>query len=247
MSARPVTRSRASAGTEIPSRYIETITSSSSHTTTRRSSADRRELVETLKSFIDRRIKALTTERTSGHARLVVSEEYIQTCERVVMKYLISLLQQLSITSLHRAEQLNLSHIQDEDVTMETPVRSTATEEWLLYKEDCATYFGRTLKNAKDVTETSPAQPTPAAPVFNQSEYAAHASEEDKRLLITAQSVRRISLRDLLAVVPLVRMPVVMERNVVNFVAFHEISTEYRARGYASSSPTISFSLNPNV
>jgi len=66
-------------------------------------------------------------------------------------------------------------------------------------------------------------------------------------LMITAQSVRRIGLRDLLAVLPGTKMPVVIERNIVNFVAFHEISTEYRARGYASSSPTISFSQIPNI
>jgi hypothetical protein len=256
MSGRPVTRSRASTsqtaagpGLHDVSRYLDTITSSSSHTLTRRSVSDRRELVETLKSFIERRIKMVASDRITGHSRLVVSDEYVQGCERVMMKYLVSLIRQLTISSLHRAEQLrpDQSTVNGEDTLMEeTPVRSTANEEWLLYKEDCATYFVRTLKNAKEAASLeTPTQPQ-AAPVFNQSEYASHAAEEDKRLMITAQSVRRIGLRDLVAVLPCVQMPVVLERNLVNFAAFHEVSTEYRARGYASSSPLISFSQTPN-
>jgi len=257
MSGRPVTRSRASTsqtaagpGLHDVSRYLDTITSSSSHTLTRRSASDRRELVETLKSFIERRIKIVASDRVTGHSRLVVSDEYVQACERVMMKYLVSLIRQLTISSLHRAEQLSPDQttVNGEDTLMEeTPVRSTANEEWLLYKEDCATYFVRTLKNAKEAASSeTQTQPQPAVPVFNQPEYASHAADEDKRLMITAQSVRRIGLRDLVAVLPCVQMPVVLERNLVNFAAFHEVSTEYRARGYASSSPLISFSQTPN-
>jgi hypothetical protein len=243
-SSRPVTRSRAHSG--IPalddvSRYLESMTTGSSHFTTRRAVSERRELVDTLRSFIDRRIRSLT------NTRLIVSDEYMQICEQVLVKFAFSIIRQLAITSLHRADQLQDLHTNEDDV-METPVRSTSKEEWLLYKEDCATYFGRSLKNVTDVSGESETQPgLSSVPEFNQAEYAAHAAEEEKRILITAQSVRRITLRDLLAALPSIKMPVVVERNIVNYIAFHEISTEYRARGYATSSPSVGFSLNPSI
>ena len=160
------------------------------------------------------------------------------------MTFVLSVVRHLAITSLHRADQLQSPDTGDE---METSVRSTAREEWLLYKEDCATFFTRSLKNAKDVSNGSEPQPAMAVPEFNQAEYAAHAAEEEKRILITAQSVRRITLRDLLASLSLIKMPVVIERNIVNFIAFYEVSTEYRARGFASSSPSVGFSLHPSI
>jgi hypothetical protein len=262
MSNRPNTRSRgisSSSGIHDVNRYIDNITgssSSSSQISTRRAGSDRRELVETLKTFIDKRIKLLSNERpVVGTLKLGVSDEYILICEKVLMQYLITFIRRLSVVSLHRTEQLsaaslgNDGNMMDDDVSARVK-KSTAIEEWLLFKEDCATFFTRALKTAKDsavATENGTATPPLGVPPeFNQPEYAAHASEEDKRLLITAQSVRRISLHDLLAVVSCVKMPAVLERNLVNFVAYYEVSTEYRARGYASSSPTISFSANPS-
>jgi hypothetical protein len=146
-------------------------------------------------------------------------------------KFLERLLSFLVVVSKHRAGLL--------DGTSDGGVPDTALEEWLLYKEDCATYFGRQL------TALGGGNQQVGPPVFVKSDYQSHAFEEENRLIVTAQSVSRINLLDLKIFLSKSTMPNHIRQTLINYIAFVQLSSEYRARGYAESSPTVGFTPSP--
>ena len=211
--SRPLTRSRAStsedgAAVNDVTRFLQELTKKDPKLKQSES------MYDSIQSAIEKQL------RSGGNSKIKLPESFIIATENHLSSFLVQLLQNLVIASRHRAE-LNPSSI---DGMTE---RDTSTEEWLLYKEDCATHFNRCMRD-----------PTTAAapPVYNKADYQSHASEEEQRMLITAQSVRRVGLRDLLTV----KLPRRVEQKVIDSVAFQELCSEYRARGLAS--PAVGYS-----
>jgi hypothetical protein len=149
-----------------------------------------------------------------------VSPEFVSTVDHVLTMYIRRLLQSLVTVSKHRAGMTD-------NPNREKSIRTTDLENWLLFKEDCATYF--TKHNVNTGT------PIPPPPVFNEKEYSAHAREEEAKLLLTAQSVRQISLRDLIPLIlsesPAMTCPSGLKQRILDRVCFEEVCTDYRSRG----------------
>lgn len=120
--------------------------------------------------------------RAAVHARLPAamhaSPAFVDALESALLTFLRSLLRNMSVVSANRAELQNVS---------QSPThRSTSLEEWLLHKEDCAVRFSKLFHSSNDTS------------IPSKADYSAHAAEEEQRNLLTAQSVRRLSLQDLL-------------------------------------------------
>jgi hypothetical protein len=158
-----------------------------------------------VKAAIERQIKTLgkTAQKNS------VSDEYISLLTDVMERYLEDLLRRMSIVSQHRAS------LRESD--MGQP--STKIEDFLLFKEDCADYMRKVFSNPEFRSD---------APKFNQDEYASHALEEEQRMVLTAQSVRRLCGRDLLVLLIADKsIPRTSSEKIVNRIAFNELRADY--------------------
>jgi hypothetical protein len=181
---------------------------------------------DSLKHFIEKRLKHLG-KATTVNQRFTVSEEYIQAVEVALNRYVARLLSALVQVSLHRA---GLTHRDDSEYMAEP---RTTSEEWLSHKEDCCVYFSKIMNektNAPNSTEK-----IAAPPEFNKAEYSSHAIDEENKRYLTAQSVRRVSARDL---IPLLMaessrlvVPISIRRKLMNLICAHEINSEYIGRG----------------
>lgn len=165
---------------------------------------------------------------------IITPNEFVHTVDLVLNKYIQRLLHALVVVSEHRAgvnkDNLDPSH------------RTVGLENWLLYKEDCATFFGKVMAAAAESKDQSPPAARPSnivAPVFSESDYSVHALEEEAKLLLTARSVRQVCLRDLLPLIlcqsEAIACPSVIKQQMVNKIAFAEVCADYRARGYANA------------
>ena len=170
-----------------------------------------------VRTAIEKRLKQGGRTVGIGPNRVTVTDDFVAAVETSITKYLVELLRRLVVVSHHRAGLTSGPF----DTMAESRMQ---TEEFLSFKEDCAHFF------AKAARENFPPDATP--PEFNQSEYAAHAAEEEQKLLITAQSVRRITVKDLLAL--LNDCPDHISAKLVNDIAFIELNAEYRARAIDS-------------
>ena len=183
-------------------------------------------MYETIKSAVEKRARALGRTTTAGPNRIMISDEFLSTVEDVVDTYLHRVIEGLVTVSRHRAGCLASDESADFDSMAET---STSLEEWLLHKEDCATYMTRLITGEKREG------PIPPPPVFTKADYAAHAAEEETTMLLTAQSVRRLTLRDLLPLLlcesKVAACPPVLRTRLVNRIAALELHSEYSARG----------------
>ena len=148
-----------------------------------------------------------------------ISTEFVSEIETAMEGYLDELVRRLVVVSHHRAG-LTPSLTLDEEMK----TTSTSAEEFLLYKEDCADYV------RKLIAGTGPASDPPQ---FNKAEYASHAVEEEERMTLTAQSVRRLCSKDL---VPLLMahgsltIPEETAQSLINQIAFNELKSDYISR-----------------
>lgn len=150
---------------------------------------------------------------TKNSGSLEVDSDFTSICKSVLLEYLSGVLRRLQLVSRHRA---GLSAAIDDGGE-----RLVLLEEFLLFKEDCATYLRKTNDGSSLLK----------APVFVKEDYAAHGLEEEDKLLLTAQSVRRINARDLLAVIPLIKMPHHSASHLINKAAFFELTANFTTRG----------------
>ena len=213
---RPVTRSRAndsssSAVGEL-SKFLQDLTKPTRARTARVDSS-----MDNIRAAIERRLKAMGRTVSGGPSRVVLSDEYVESVQAVMTKFLVETLRRLVLVSHHRAGLTTGPYSSMAEY-------STKAEEFLSFKEDCAHFF------TKAANDNFPADLVP--PVFNQAEYAAHAAEEEQKLLITAQSVRRATVKDLLHL--LNEIPERIASKVINDIAFMELNAEYRARSLES-------------
>lgn len=161
-------------------------------------------------------------ERKIGKS-LKVPEKFIQEVEKMLELKLYQTLALMTIVSNHRAglipEPEQYHHMMKES--------KTSLEEFLLFKEDCAAFF---TKRFPVSPESSGEGDQPPPPQFNRAEYASHAVEEEERMLVTAQSVKRLSGRDLLPLLqqksPL-KLPPGLAEQLVNKISFSELINEY--------------------
>ncbi len=183
-----------------------------------------------------------------------VPNEFVHTVEKALNQYCQRALHALVTVSKHRAaESLREDNMDLEGVST---MRNMNLENWLLFKEDCATYFGKvvaaaasesaanTSKNSEQTNTSAAVAPKPNAaniirPVFSESDYSVHALEEEAKLLLTAKSVRQVSLRDMLPLIlsdsEAIACPSQVKQKLVNKITFGEVCADYRARGYANA------------
>ena len=145
-----------------------------------------------------------------------VENDYLQVCHDLMLECLKQLIEKLRIVSLHRAGLLDAA-----DDSVGEQKKSTILEEFLLFKEDCAAYL-------RDPTGKE-------APVFVKQDYSTHALEEEDKILLTAQSVRRISARYFLAVLSMVQIPQPTARKLANQAAVSELLSDYMSRGTSAT------------
>ena len=177
--------------------------------------------VDPVKASIDRLL-----EKKS----LKVSTKYVEDVEKMLKAKLDQILALMTIVSNHRAGLLPES----EEYSLKMKEASASLEEFLLFKEDCAAYFSKRFPLAP----SEGVDPNLAPPQFNKAEYASHALEEENRMLVTAQSVKRLGGRDLLPLLerrsPLTLPPGLAER-LVNKISFSELVNEYVSQNSSSS------------
>jgi len=154
-------------------------------------------------------------ESLSG-AKYRIESEYVDTCRAALEQFLHELIRKLRIVSLHRA---GLSSEERRGI------KSTSLEEFLLFKEDCASYFQKVIAEDANARE----------PVFVKQDYAAHALEEEEKILLTSQSVRRINARDFLAILPTAKIPQCTAQKLTNKAALAELLADYTTRGSSAS------------
>ena len=150
---------------------------------------DTAQYLESLK--MNRRSSPQSVVRAAIEKKLIkmsINEEFSTTVEKLLLKKLSNLLNQMVFLSHHRCTPLV------------NPDHSTAA--WLLHKEDLAVHYSKN---------------NPSIPAFTE-EYTLHAGEESERNLLTAQSVRRLTLKDLLPFV---------DPKFVNSIARRELISEY--------------------
>lgn len=229
-SGRPATRSRttdASSGGAVSdvSKFLQDLSRK-----TTRSSKDASVGTSHVRAAIERRVKALGHSVGSGLSKISVTDEYIEAVEKAVVQYVERLLGSMVTVSLHRAG-------------LEGPFpdlmgeQSLLTEEWLLHKEDQAAYMRKILQDK--ASYSPPAQGTapeavPPPPELIKSDYSTQAQENDEKLLVTARSVRRVTLRDLLPLLASrcqsATIPARLQAGLMNRIAVHEVNADYRNR-----------------
>jgi hypothetical protein len=150
-----------------------------------------------------------------------LSEKYIDTIHGALLQKLDEILRLMCLVSNHRAG-LNKPSSKYDNFMKE---QSASLEEFLLFKEDCSNYFSKQFLSSEN-----PQLGQGQRPVFNRAEYASHALEQEERMLLTAQSVKRLGGRDLL---PLLghRSPLVISESLlprlVDQIVKNELRSEY--------------------
>ena len=147
------------------------------------------------------------------------SDSFLDEVGRALSVKLDQILSCMVIVSNHRAGLLPDTPPEYADEIKEV---SASLEEFLLYKEDCAAYLTKIFPGP--VEGLNP-------PVFNKTEYAPHAVEEENRMIITAQSVKRLTGKDLLPLLrgnlsPLI-IPPEFASKLVQQIATNEMIAEY--------------------
>lgn len=148
-----------------------------------------------------------------------ISTEFVYQVETVMEEYLDELVRRLVIVSHHRAGLTTSANLDDE-----MRATSTTVEEFILYKEDCADYMRKLIAGTA---------PNSDPPQFSKAEYSSHAAEEEERMILTAQSVRRLCNKDL---IPLIRaegglkVPEATAQTLINRIAVNELKSDYLSR-----------------